>query len=275
MIDNCPHTNLGLVIEFPPDLDPSERGKSSQEKNVQEERENSTLGALYMDGDIPSSPGEPSSQIPIEQVDKDIRVMVAGADIQPFFQLAMNVSDLVSQLSAAPGSTPGDVNMSGSVNGNNPGSQDMRSMSVSDAFTGADAGGLDFSRLGVDSGTLASIVASLGFGVNLGTVAGLGPDVNANSNSNMLMDMDGAGYNGSQGWNSYSQQQQQQQQQQYSDYGGGYDERERDDRGGYDRGGRGGSRGRGRGGPRGRGGSAENKSRRRCNYYAQGRRVCV
>ena len=52
-------------IELPP------RGAESQEKNKQEEREQTALGALYMSpAQIPESPLEPSGFLPEDQVDR-------------------------------------------------------------------------------------------------------------------------------------------------------------------------------------------------------------
>ena len=75
------------VLEFPEDLASNpERGSTSQEKSTQEEREKGTLSALYINAAvIPESPAEPASQVALEQVDADVRVMVAGAEVQPLF----------------------------------------------------------------------------------------------------------------------------------------------------------------------------------------------
>lgn len=251
------------ALEFPADIDSTERGAQSQEKFTQEEREKDTLNAVYFsESDIPDTPGEPATQIPVDQVDSDACMMVVGADVQPFFQQAMSVSDLVGQLAANSGGAAAGVYGS-AENGDVQGGGDVVMSDVSSAF--GVSGGFDFSKL--DPNVLSSLAASLG-------LPGFNPTAGTGAAS------DGSNSYAS-GWSAYPQQQQQlpqpqsQQQQQhaYTDSGYAPDERDRDERGG----GRGGYRGRGRGGPRGRGGgfSGEHKSRRRCNFYAQGRRASV
>ena len=67
------------------EMQAAERGVQSEEKNAQEEREKNTLSALYIAGQIPDTPGEPATQIPADEVDKEVKPMLAGGEIQPFF----------------------------------------------------------------------------------------------------------------------------------------------------------------------------------------------
>ena len=216
-------------------------------------------------------------QIPIDEVDAEARLMVVGAEVQPFFQQAMSVSDLVGQLASNPGGSAGIApgGYGAAENGDvQMGGGNVAMSDVSSAF--GVSGGFDFSKL--DPNVLSSLAASLGLpGFNLSAGAGAEAASDGSNNNYTLQ-------NGSTVWGGYLQQQQQQQQQpiapqqqqtsasqkqqyMYSDY----DEREREERSV-----RGGYRGRGRGGPRGARAamfSSEHKSRRRCNFYAQGRRA--
>ncbi|KAL5488365.1 hypothetical protein ACEPAI_6473 [Sanghuangporus weigelae] len=260
-------------LEFPHDIDSTERGAQSEEKVIQEEREKITLGALYFaDSDIPETPGEPATQIPFDQVDSEARTMVAGADIEPFFQHAMSVSDLVGQLRASTSAVSLPAAGYGSVE-NVPQGEDVTMSNVNNAF--GVSGGFDLSKL--DPNALSSLAVSLGLtGFNFGAGAGAGagaavPDVNNSYSSQNVSSAWGAGM--------YNQQPQSSQQSassaSYSDSNYAYDERDRDDRNA----GRGGFRGRGRGGNAGfrggRGGGAggyggDFKYKKRCNFYAQG-----
>ncbi|KAJ6543943.1 hypothetical protein B0H19DRAFT_1169070 [Mycena capillaripes] len=76
-----------LPIEMPEDLpDQGQRGAESQEKATQETREQTALVSLYMSpSSIPDSPGEPSVIIPDEEVDKDVREMTTGPDVDSVF----------------------------------------------------------------------------------------------------------------------------------------------------------------------------------------------
>ncbi|KAL5530757.1 hypothetical protein ACEPAF_7015 [Sanghuangporus sanghuang] len=257
-------------LEFPQDIDSTERGAQSEEKVIQEEREKITLGALYFaDSDIPETPGEPATQIPIDQVDSDARTMVAGADIEPFFQHAMSVSDLVGQLKASTSAAPVPAAGYGSVE-NAPQGGDVTMSNVNNTF--GVSGGFDLSKL--DPNALSSLAVSLGLsGFNFGAGAGAAvPDVNNGYSSQNVSSAWGAGM--------YNQQPQSSQQSaSYSDSNYAYDERDRDERNT----GRGSFRGRGRGGSAGfrggRGGGAgggyggDFKYKKRCNFYAQGRRA--
>ncbi|KAJ7179627.1 hypothetical protein C8R46DRAFT_1160152 [Mycena filopes] len=62
------------------------RGSQSQEKATQEQREQTALVSLYMSpSSIPDSPAEPSSVITDEEVDKDVREMTAGPEVDAVF----------------------------------------------------------------------------------------------------------------------------------------------------------------------------------------------
>jgi len=101
-----------LIIEIPPDIEARPRGEESQERIAQEEREKIALGALYMSAaQIPDSAVEPSHQIPEDQVDVNVRIMVTGPDVDSIFWTGpqpaavnvepVSVSQLVQQLGVA------------------------------------------------------------------------------------------------------------------------------------------------------------------------------
>ncbi|KAH8115813.1 hypothetical protein DFH11DRAFT_1543264 [Phellopilus nigrolimitatus] len=249
------------AIEFPEDIEASirPRGCDSLEKDAQEEREKSTLGSLYINAaQIPDSPAEPVNQIAADAVDASVRTMIVGAEIQPFFQQAMSVSDLVGQLrSSAEAGGVGNIMGTGvseypGVNGNgvaivNGATNDalMGETSASAAMN-AYASNIDLRTLGLDPNALSSLAAQLAqFG---GALPGFG--ANSTDPAAAYAQQQAAGV-----WGAYGQQQTQPQQP-YSEYG--YDEREREEREGRgrgldhrDRGDRAGFRGRGRGGGRG------------------------
>ncbi|KAF7313453.1 hypothetical protein HMN09_00501200 [Mycena chlorophos] len=94
-----------------------ERGSGSEEKGVQEVREQTALASWYMSASsIPDSPAEPSSVIADEEVDKDVREMTAGTEVDEIFWSSPpipppsatnvdgpmpSVADLVGQLAGA------------------------------------------------------------------------------------------------------------------------------------------------------------------------------
>ncbi|EED79321.1 predicted protein [Postia placenta Mad-698-R] len=99
-----------IPLETPLNLD-FPRGENSQEKAVQEAREQSALVALYtLPNQIPESPAEPSTQIPDEQVDEGVRIMLTGAEVDVVFWSGgapavveppkHSVAELVNQLAA-------------------------------------------------------------------------------------------------------------------------------------------------------------------------------
>lgn len=81
------------------------------DKIAQEEREQTALGALYMNAaQIPDSPAEPATTIPEEDVDTDVKMMTVGPECDMVFWSGISLSpqvsvaDLVNQLAAAGGS---------------------------------------------------------------------------------------------------------------------------------------------------------------------------
>jgi len=97
-----------LPLEIPPEGELPARGQESQEKNVQEEREQTALGAVYKSpAHIPDSPLEPAHVIPEESVDKDVKVMTCGPDVESVFWSPppippnQTVAELVGQLNSS------------------------------------------------------------------------------------------------------------------------------------------------------------------------------
>ncbi|KAI0676705.1 hypothetical protein C8Q78DRAFT_39914 [Trametes maxima] len=108
-------------LAIPPELEIAPRGGESHERAAQEEREQSALVVSYASpAQIPDSPAEPPTQIPEEQVDEGVRLMLTGSDVDAIFwsdgapalvdtiRPSTSVADLVGQLAAAP---PPDVVM--------------------------------------------------------------------------------------------------------------------------------------------------------------------
>ncbi|KAI0366205.1 hypothetical protein BV20DRAFT_1026689 [Pilatotrama ljubarskyi] len=102
-------------LEFPPELEVPPRGGESQERVAQEEREQTALVASYASpAQIPDSPAEPPTQIPEEQVDEGVRLMLTGPEVDAIFwsdgapalvdtiRPSTSVAELVGQLAAAP-----------------------------------------------------------------------------------------------------------------------------------------------------------------------------
>ncbi|KAF7330885.1 hypothetical protein MVEN_02428000 [Mycena venus] len=101
-----------------------ERGSQSEEKTTQEQREQTALVSLYMSpSSIPDSPAEPSVIIPDEDVDKDVREMTTGPEVdtvfwsgppipvdppqaQPGVPPLTSVADLVGQLAGGAAANP-------------------------------------------------------------------------------------------------------------------------------------------------------------------------
>ncbi|KAJ3493044.1 hypothetical protein NLJ89_g11104 [Agrocybe chaxingu] len=72
-------------LNSPPDPDPlqrrPERGYASQERSVQEEREQTALSAIYMSASqIPDSPAEPATVLTEEETDKDVPLIQVGSE---------------------------------------------------------------------------------------------------------------------------------------------------------------------------------------------------
>lgn len=75
------------ALDVPQDIELRSRGEESRERLAQEEREKTALGALYMSAvQIPDSPAEPLVIIPDDQVDSAVRHMVTGSDVDAIFQ---------------------------------------------------------------------------------------------------------------------------------------------------------------------------------------------
>ncbi|KAG7096571.1 hypothetical protein E1B28_003991 [Marasmius oreades] len=98
-----------ILIEIPDDIEYVSRGIASQEKTVQEQREQTALVAIYLsDAHIPESPGEPTNIVDAEEMGKEAVIMTCGTEVdEEFFsgehqqQPAPNfatVADLVAQL---------------------------------------------------------------------------------------------------------------------------------------------------------------------------------
>ncbi|KAI0706944.1 hypothetical protein C8T65DRAFT_221484 [Cerioporus squamosus] len=128
-------------LEMPPDLQIPPRGGQSTERAAQEEREQSALVVLYSSpAQIPDSPAEPPTQIPEEQVDESVCIMLTGPEVDGVFwqggapaivdtvRPSASVAELVGQLAAAaPDVVMGDAsqaqaampNLYGNLNGIN------------------------------------------------------------------------------------------------------------------------------------------------------------
>ncbi|PCH41543.1 hypothetical protein WOLCODRAFT_137458 [Wolfiporia cocos MD-104 SS10] len=229
-----------LMVDIPPDIDAHPRGESSQEKIAQEEREQSALVALYIStAQIPDSPAEPPTQIPEEQVDEGVKIMLTGADVDAIFWSGdapaaleppkPSVAELVGQLQA-------DVLMG-------------------DASAGR--GQTDTKPFGLDPDLMQAVP----------TLANLNSEqlqqfMQALSQNGLLQQSaPGQPSQGGSDWNSSSS---------FSDYeqnyyGDNHDRRHQED--GWRERGRGSHRGRGRG----RGEGFRNNKRKACSYFAMGR----
>ena len=74
------------MIDVPTDIGVPSKGRDSIERVKQEEREQTALGALYLTAtDLPDSPAEPDFQIPEEQVDAEVKSMLAGPADEVFW----------------------------------------------------------------------------------------------------------------------------------------------------------------------------------------------
>ena len=241
------------------------RGEASQERLAQEEREKTTLGALYMSAvQIPDSPAEPLSIIPDDQVDSTVRHMITGPDVDSIFWSGPPPSE-ASAAAFHNDQYSGQGAMGMDQDSNTP-------------FTPMDPNMISAMSAGLGNMTpeqLTQLLATLAsqngmYGQQQQQPAGHDQQVPLYGNMG-----DGAGQ---QDWNMANQQ--------WGDYGG-YQQEDGGDahqqqqqqqpsqRGGWDRGG---FRGRGRG--RGRGGLMgdvfkDGRKRKPCTFFAQGRRVHV
>jgi len=96
-----------ITMDIPIDIDLTPRGLQSVEKMAQEEREQTALGALYMNAaQIPDSPAEPTVTMSEEDVDASVKMMTVGAESDIVFWSGtvqtpqVSVADLVNQLAA-------------------------------------------------------------------------------------------------------------------------------------------------------------------------------
>jgi len=100
-----------VVVEMPPEAENAApkipQGGNSEEKLVQEEREQTALGAVYMSlNQIPDSPAEPNQIISEEEVDRNVTHMSVGPENDLILwhdsattpTPAASVADLVGQL---------------------------------------------------------------------------------------------------------------------------------------------------------------------------------
>ncbi|KAJ3473772.1 hypothetical protein NLI96_g12832 [Meripilus lineatus] len=112
-----------LLIEIPGDIDVTQKGKDSLEKETQEKREQTALTAMYMStAQIPESPAEPATQILESQVDVEVRTMLTGPEsealfgeggpaLQPDPMVTASVAELVGQLSASSSEMSGNPSL--------------------------------------------------------------------------------------------------------------------------------------------------------------------
>ncbi|KAF8966411.1 hypothetical protein BDZ97DRAFT_682188 [Flammula alnicola] len=132
-----------LLVELPPEDEAHPRvvrGSSSTEKVTQEEREQTALGAVYMSpNQIPDSPAEPTNLIPEEEVDKEVKTMSVGPEVDALFEWSAgepsggattgsSVADLVGQL--AMGSSVMDTSMTGVPPNTTPSALDLQGASA-------------------------------------------------------------------------------------------------------------------------------------------------
>ncbi|KAG6878343.1 hypothetical protein C0993_008101 [Termitomyces sp. T159_Od127] len=102
-----------ILIDNPVVEEDRPRGSGSQEKEVQEKREQTTLGALYISpAHIPDSPAEPPHVISEEETERNMVAMTSGPEVDAVFwssgpvsPVAQSVAELVGQL-ASGGSDP-------------------------------------------------------------------------------------------------------------------------------------------------------------------------
>ena len=239
------------------------RGESSQERLDQEEREKTTLGALYMSVvQIPDSPAEPQSIIPDDQVDSSVRHMITGPDVDSIFWSGPPPSEAsAAAFHNDQYSGPGAMGM-----GEDPNTP----------FNPMDPNMVSAMSAGLGNMTPEHLTQLLATLASQNGMYGQQPQQPGGHDQQMAL-YGGTGGAGQQDWNMSNQQwgdysayqqedggdaQQQQQQQQQPPQRGGWD--------------RGGFRGRGRG--RGRGGLMgdvfkDGRKRKPCTFFAQGRRV--
>jgi len=71
------------VLDMPEDLALRQRGEGSEEKVVQEQREGTALRAVYLTpSQVPDSPAEFATLLPLDQVDAQVRIMMTGTEVE-------------------------------------------------------------------------------------------------------------------------------------------------------------------------------------------------
>ena len=243
------------------------RGEESRERLDQEEREKTALGALYMSvAQIPDSPAEPPVVIPDDQTDSTVRHMITGPDVDSIFWSGPPPSEA----SAAAFHNDQYSGPSGMAMGEDP---DKPFPQMDPNMLSAMSAGLGNMTPEQLTQLLATLASQNGaYGQQQQQQPGHGQQVPPYGNVG-----DSAGQQdwnmGQQQWGNYGGYQQedagdvhQQQQQQHQP----------PQRGGWDRGGfRGRGRGRGRGGGPVADGYKDNRKRKPCTFFAQGRRVHI
>lgn len=233
------------VIEIPIDVETHPRGENSVEKVTQEQREQTALGAVYSNALIPDSPTEPAYVMPDDEVDKEVKRMTSGPEVDAIFWssepmpaphfASATVAELVNQLTK--------------------GSSDS-SLNGMTSFSGQ---GLDFQAVGLNANPSLSAVQAL----PQEQLQVLLQQLRAEPSQSQPQ---GASYgNADQAWTATPHQ--------FStDYGQGFNQDDADQERWGDEKGRG--RGHGRGG-RGRGddGYRQNNKRKPCSFFAAGRRA--
>lgn len=223
---------------------------------TQEQRESSTLSAVYMPTNIPDTPGEPSVTIPEEEVDRHMRTMTVGPEVDPIIWNGDNAA------TAPPVPAESLVGLMGLLSGMGVGATGTNG-TVDPTSVGLGAQALDMKNVGLDPNVSLQAVQPEHLQQLLQQLTVPTTLYGQNGQSTSVP------YGANDQWGSANQ---------YNDSGpGGRDdnsERERWEGGGFGRGR--GFRGRGRG--RGRGGSEEgngyrHSKRKPCSFFAAGRRA--
>jgi len=241
------------------------RGEASQERLAQEEREKTALGALYMSvAQIPESPAEPPVVIPDDQVDSTVRHMVTGPDVDSIFWSGPPPSEA----SAAAFHNDQYGGPSGMAVGEDP----------NKPLPQVDPNMLSAMSAGLGNMTPEHLTQLLATLASQNGIYGQQQQQPGGHGQQMPPYGDVGNGAGQQDWNMGHQQ--------WGNYGG-YQQEDAGDmhqqqpqqpqppqRGSWDRGGfRGRGRGRGRGGGLIGDGHKDNRKRKPCTFFAQGRRV--
>lgn len=237
------------VIEIPIDIETHPRGENSVEKVTQEQREQTALGAVYSNALIPDSPTEPAYVMPDDEVDKEVKRMTSGPEVDAIFWssepmpaphfASATVAELVNQLTK--GSSDPTLN----------------------GMTSFSAQGLDFQAVGLNANPTLSAVQALPQEQVQVLLQQLRAQQYPEPNQSQPQ---GSSYgNADQAWTATPHQFP-------ADYGQGFNQDDADQERWGDEKGRG--RGHGRGG-RGRGddGYRHSNKRKPCSFFAAGRRA--